>query len=257
MEMFAVKNKAFTLIELLVVLAILALLIAVVLPSLAQAKQRGQKVVCLSQLRQCGIAANVYVQSNNDHYPLARQKIVAPDYSEITMICWDFKTILESDGSTMRERIEPGLLWGSDDPVEIQQCPGYKGNSNAGNDPYTGYNYNTSYIGHGSGESVKRSAKATEVGSPSGTALFGDGQYEAGANKFMRAPWQNPGDASFAERYAGTQGFRHCGQTNIAFCDVSAGSQRERFTNTYAEYIPMIAEGTGFLSSDNSLYDLK
>jgi prepilin-type N-terminal cleavage/methylation domain-containing protein/prepilin-type processing-associated H-X9-DG protein len=257
MEMSAVKNRAFTLIELLVVLAILALLMSIIIPSLAQAKQRGQKVVCLSQLRQCGIAASIYVQNNDGYYPLARQKIVAPDYSFIKTMCWDFTTIKELVDGSYRDRYEPGLLWDTGDPMQIQQCPGYKGSSNAGGEPYTGYNYNTSYIGHGSGESIKQSTRAMDVRSPSRTALFGDGQYEAGANKFMRSPWQNPGDASFAERYAGTQGFRHCGQTNIAFCDGSVDSQKERFTNTYPEYIPMIAEKTGFLSADNSLYDLK
>jgi prepilin-type N-terminal cleavage/methylation domain-containing protein/prepilin-type processing-associated H-X9-DG protein len=257
MEMPGLKKRAFTLIELLVVIAVLSLLISIILPALRQAKRQGQKVVCLSQLRQCGIAASVYVQNNDGFYPLAYQKIVAPDFSSIKSICWDFTTVKELDGTTYRELLEPGLLWSSTDSLEIQQCPGYKGDSNAGSEPFTGYNYNTSYIGHGSGESIKQAVKAMAVGSPGSTALFGDGQYEAGANKFMRAPWQNPGDASFAERYAGTQGFRHCGQTNIAFCDGSADSQKERFTDTYPEYVPMIAEDTGFLSADNSLYDLK
>lgn len=252
-----IDSKAFTLIELLVVLAILVLLMSVLLPSLVQAKQRGQKIVCLSQLRQCAIAANSYVLNNNGYYPIARQKEIAPDFSRIRIICWDFTTTKTLDGGEYRDSYEPGILWNSGDSMEIQQCPGYKGNSNAGGEPYTGYNYNTSYIGHGSGESIKQSVKATEVGSPSRTALFGDGQFEAGANKFMRAPWQNPGDASFADRYAGTQGFRHCEQTNIAFCDGHADSQKEHYTNTYPEYISMIAEGTGFLSADNSLYDLK
>ena len=72
----------------------------------------------------------------------------------------------------------------------------------------------------------------------------------------MRAPFPSPGDQSFSGRWAGTQGFRHRGQTNVAFCDGHAESRRERFTAN-ADGADNVAAGTGFLSVDNSLYDLK
>jgi prepilin-type processing-associated H-X9-DG protein len=95
------------------------------------------------------------------------------------------------------------------------------------------------------------------VNNPAGTALFGDGQYSAGANKFMRAPWANPGDAGFVGRFAGTQGYRHLGNTNVAFCDGHAEAWGELYTETYPADKAGIAPGTGFLSPDNSLYDLE
>ena len=123
-------------------------------------------------------------------------------------------------------------------------------------DPYTGYNYNTSYLGHGQYENIQQSARAAEVRRPNQTLLFGDGQYSAGANKFMRAPWPNPGDDSFRGRWAGTQGFRHLKKSNAAFCDGHAESMRARFTDN-EDGAANVAAGTGFLSADNSLYDLE
>ena len=63
------SQNAFTLIELLVVIAIIAILAALLLPALAATKRKGQQIACLSNLRQWGIALNLYATANDDMTP--------------------------------------------------------------------------------------------------------------------------------------------------------------------------------------------
>ena len=65
------KSKGFTLIELLVVIAIIAILAAMLLPALASAKARAQRIQCVSQEKQIGVAFNTFLPDHQDMYPPA------------------------------------------------------------------------------------------------------------------------------------------------------------------------------------------
>lgn len=64
-----VEGNGFTLLELLVVIAILAILATLLLPALAAAKQAGQRAVCLSNLRQIGLAIHSYAHDHEGKIP--------------------------------------------------------------------------------------------------------------------------------------------------------------------------------------------
>jgi len=243
------SRAAFTLVELLVVLAVLGIVAALGVAGAEAARESGRTARCASNLRQLAQAALLYAESHGGEFPWGMR------FENGHMQCWDFVT--SADGKPA-----PGAIWdglADRSALGVLQCPSCLGaNANWEGDPFTGYNYNCSYIGKVEGDSGarERPARLSQIADPSRTALFGDGQFEGGANKFMRAPvrdraFDGSGDGT---RRAGTQGFRHRGRTNVAFADGHVESLAPPYRKgAEGETAP----GCGFLSPDNSLYSLE
>ena len=250
-------KRGFTLVELLVVLGVIALLVSLLLPALARARDAGRATVCLSNLRQMATAAHTYANASGGRLPVGWHA------TSDALVAWDL--------TARAGRLEPGLLWQGDAAPDIQLCPEAAGLNLRDNwggdldDAYTGYNYNASFLAGASdalGDVVVPPAKLAWARSSSETAAFGDGQYRGGANKFMRAPRNaDARDGVIGYRFAGTQGFRHSGRTNVAWLDGHASALAERHVGfdrfgTDDGDPRLVGDGCGFLGEDNRLYDL-
>ncbi len=246
----------FTVIELIVVIAVTALLLSMLVPSLASVRAAGRSVACLSNLRQMSIAAQRYALEYQYFPPALRYE----NDGGFTNVAWDWVTTFDN------RVISPGPLWAfTDDPGRVQQCPEYGGVTNYA-DPHTGYNYNTTYVG---GESTfpntgwgsfRRGVRYSACRRTAGVALFGDGGWVGGTNKFMRAPINTlDGDLALSTIYAGGQAFRHQKATNAAYLDFHVGSvatpSRGLLATDALLENQMGYPQNGFLSEDDTAYD--
>src|SRR6266516_4427977 len=151
------NGRGFTLVELLVVIGIVALLAGLVLSAISSVRHAAASTACLSNLRQMATAATDYAMRNHGTYPPA-QWTDAEDPSVLRG--WDFT-------KRGNEVIGPGFLWAPQPVTAVQQCPSFDGKAQSPGDAFTGYNYNTSYIGRGTGELIASPARVAQVRRPS------------------------------------------------------------------------------------------
>jgi len=78
------SRRGFTLVGLLVIIAVLAILAAMLLPALASAKKKAQRINCVNNLKQVGLAFRIWAGDNQDKYPMLTPKATGGTKEYIT-----------------------------------------------------------------------------------------------------------------------------------------------------------------------------
>lgn len=232
------KRNGFTLVELLVVIGIIALLISILLPTLNKARQSAQTVACLSNLRQIGIAMQMYLSERQGYFPYPTTTLTDGN-------CW-FNVL---DPYLTKAEIGAGRTGVAADRTysDIKQCVVYKDfvDKSATGAQGTLKEYARTYkmnsdLRHGTPSapipvgSTELLAKASDVRHPDNFVMFGDGisiditgwvpsQVDSG-NFSMQQDAKTDG-TSFT--YNGSETFpalRHGGGANLLFVDGHAAN---------------------------------
>ncbi len=197
-------RRGFTLIELLVVIAIIAILAAILFPVFARAREAARSTTCKSNLRQLGIAVQMYVQDNDGQY--FQHWYLAPTY-------WFGRV----DSSTTPPTVyrQEGLLFPYIKNTEIQRCPSFTGLP-VYSGATAGFGYNVSYLTANFGE---RGVSEAGIDKPSNCAVFADsGNYDFATRTVKETLSIWPPSSTITYNFAVVQ-FRHSEMANILFAD--------------------------------------
>jgi prepilin-type N-terminal cleavage/methylation domain-containing protein len=109
------RIKGFTLVELLVVIAIIAILAAMLIPALAAAKEKAQRASCTNNMKQFGLALNLYTADNKDYMPW-------PNWGDgpTTLVGWAYAGSAASDGGFPGDTALSYLNWDSVVPFHLK-----------------------------------------------------------------------------------------------------------------------------------------
>jgi prepilin-type N-terminal cleavage/methylation domain-containing protein/prepilin-type processing-associated H-X9-DG protein len=170
------RVRGFTLIELLVVVAIISLLAAILFPVFARAREQARKAACMSNLKQIGLAINMYVQDYDETYPVGYMNYLAvnPDWygnPNVDSVMW--YTVLQPYVKNRQVFVCPsaGVIPSTTLINNVQYSGGYGWNCSGTSATYgNGFGYSLTSIPPHSGHFLK----LADVQEPANTVIVGD-----------------------------------------------------------------------------------
>ena len=225
------RAPAFTLIELLVVIAIIGILSAMLLPALARAKAAAQKADCVSNVRQLGLATQLYWGDNNGY----SFRYIQPGTTNSGKTYW-FGWIHDSSAQTPEGQrpfdLSQGALFPYFNGCNVRLCPSPASNSPQfrlkGTNVIFSYGCNAFVFGGPGGSGV---VNEKALAHPVATALYADAA--------QVDPFSNPNDPTFQEWYYlnlqtsytkpgnyPNGHFRHAQRSNVTYADGHVGSEK-------------------------------
>ncbi len=124
------SNRAFTIIELLCILAIIALLVAILMPALSKAREQSTQIQCASNLNLFAKTGIMYLNDNDEYYPkgpenwLFSNKAASGDHP---LGCRWHDRLMAPTGKTMRANPEyQGAMWSYFNEMSMPICPTFR-----------------------------------------------------------------------------------------------------------------------------------
>ena len=218
-------GRAFTLIELLVVIAIIAILAALLLPTLSRAKVSAQRISCVNNLRQVNVFMNLYTDENNDVFPAHRNMGLATDSAGPSLTNW-WGVAIAGDSHTNQvfrdpalkgRRVDQGVTW--EWSFDCHQV-GYGFNGFfLGCHPYSGITLTVGGVTFNTRPWFKR----TGINNPAQNLVLGDKQPYGNPPVWGSSLWWASGcmdpAASTTGQFEGVDPKRHGGRAAAAFND--------------------------------------
>jgi prepilin-type N-terminal cleavage/methylation domain-containing protein/prepilin-type processing-associated H-X9-DG protein len=209
------EDSGFTLVELLVVLAIVSLLAALLLPALASAQHRARQARCVSNLRQLGLAAQLYW---DDHENLCfKYRLGATNGGHIYWFGW----IQDEEAGEGQRAFDPslGALYSYLHGRGVEICPSLRagpGVKMKANGATYGYGFNLLLFG----QNMQRVSRPADIVSFGDAAQVNTWQAPASPSHPMIEEWY------YLDPNWPTAHFRHRGQAGVCFVDGHIGAER-------------------------------